>query len=79
MVQWLGFEREKLKEKILDIAEKDFNSEPLKDNEKNLIQGFKELNEKISARFSIERFFELLEDVVSFDNKRGEYAEDFYD
>lgn len=79
MVQWLGFEREKLKEKILDIAEKDFNSEPLKDNEKNLIQGFKELNEKISARFSIERFFELLEDVVSFDNKRGKYAEDFYD
>lgn len=74
-VNWLGFEREALKERLLAIAEKREYEEPIAEEESALLGCFDCLNIKKSTERNIENFFEVLDEVIYFANKRGEVAE----
>lgn len=74
-VHWLGFERETLKERLLTIANKQKHEEPITEEEYELLVCFDFLNVKKDTETNIENFFELLDEVICFANKRGECAE----
>lgn len=74
-VNWLGFEREALKEKLLVLADRQKYEEPITEEESALLGCFDCLNIKKSTERNIENFFEVLDEVIYFANKRGEVAE----
>lgn len=74
-VNWLGFEREALKEKLLVLADKQKYEEQMTEEESALLGCFDCLNIKKSTERNIENFFEVLDEVIYFANKRGEVAE----
>ena len=75
MVNWNGFEREALKERLLAIADKEKYEEPITEEEHALLGCFDCLNIKKDTETNIENFFEVLDEVIYFANKRGEVAE----
>ena len=74
-VNWNGYEREKLKEKLLVIAEKEKYEEHISEEEYELLVCFDFLNIKKGTETNIENFFEVLDEVIYFANKRVEVAE----
>ena len=74
-VNWLGFEREALKERLLAIADKEKYEEPITEEEHALLGCFDCLNIKKDTETNIENFFEVLDEVIYFANKRGKVAE----
>lgn len=75
MVNWNGFERKALEEKILELADKEKYGESISDEEQALLSIFDCLNIKKDTETNIENFFEVLDEVIYFANKRGEVAE----
>ena len=74
-VNWLGFEREALKEKLLVLADRQKYEAPITEEESALLGCFDCLNIKKDTETNIENFFEVLDEVIYFANKRGEVAE----
>lgn len=75
MITWHGFEREELKERLLAIADKEKHEEPITETEHALMSMFDCLNIKKDTETNIENFFDVLDEVIYFANKRGEVAE----
>lgn len=75
MVNWHGFERQALEDKLLELADKEKYGERISDEEHALLSLFDLLNIKKDTQTNIENFFELLDEVIYFANKRGEAAE----
>lgn len=74
-VHWLGFEREELKERLLTISDKQKYEKPITEEEHALLGCFDCLNIKKDTETNIENFFEVLDEVIYFANKRGEVSE----
>ena len=69
-VDWLGFERELLKEKLIQLADKEKNEEMISEEEHALLGCFDCLNVKKETETNIENFFEVLDELIYFANKR---------
>lgn len=75
-VNWFGFEREKLKEKVIEMCKKKHYDEDLTQDELEIVNLFEELScVRREATQSVENFFDLLDILIYYTNKRGEYAE----
>lgn len=75
MIDWLSYKREELKEKLLELANKWYNCEEIKADELELLRAFADLdNHSIPAK-NIEEFFNVLDILLLYINKRGDYAE----
>ena len=74
-VNWNWFKREMLREKLLAIADKRKYEEPITEEEYALLALFDCLNLKKETETNIENFFEVLDEVIYFVNKRGEVSE----
>lgn len=72
-VDWLGFERELLKEKLIQLADKEKNEERISEEEHALLGCFDCLNVKKETETNIENFFEVLDELIYFANKRCNY------
>ncbi len=75
MVEWNGFEREKLQELFISLAKNEKYGETISDEQHALLSLFDCLNIKKDTETNIENFFEVLDEVIYFANKRGEVAE----
>ena len=75
MVNWHGFERQLLQEKLFELADKEKYGEAISDEEHALLSLFDCLNIKKATETNIENFFDVLDEVIYFVNKRGEVAE----
>ena len=75
MVNWHGFEREELQQLLISLAKNEKYGDKISDEEHALLSLFDCLNIKKDTETNIENFFELLDEVIYFANKRGECAE----
>ena len=74
-INWLGVQREALKKKLLEIADKQKYGEPITAEEIELLECFDFLTIEKSTKSKIENFFEVLDEVIYCVNKRGILAE----
>jgi hypothetical protein len=75
-INWLGYERDMLKERIKEIQNRKYNGMELTQDEDDLIEMLHGLTVKCSIERVIENFFEVLDEMLYFVNKRGECSED---
>ena len=75
MVNWHFFEREILKDRLCDLADKLYNGEELKADELELVKEFAEFNCHRGADNNIKEFFGILDSLLVYINKRGDIAE----
>ena len=75
MVNWLFYKREELKQKLLELANKWYNGEEIKADEIELLKSFADLDPRCATANNIEEFFNVLDMLLFYINKRGDYAE----
>lgn len=71
MPKWFYEDRIRLREKMLELADKEFYEENIEREDIEMLKMFQELNVDKSTEQNIKNFFEVLDLLVDYANAKG--------
>lgn len=71
MIKWFYEDRIRLREKMLELADKEFYEENIEREDIEMLKMFQDLNVDKSTEQNIKNFFEVLDLLVDYANAKG--------